>query len=615
MSLKHNHIVSILDKEMGLALDTDLQSTLDAKYVNVAGDTMTGTLTIDTANEDGLVFGSLGTADRAIDLSNCGLSGSDDYPIYIGSSDWWDAAGNLKVGNYVTTNYGVEHQTEMGSGHLYTSRTDGLHLQYAHSAGIRCFSSIAIGNNPELRIYGYTTGAAASNYGTITTSGTNVDLTITSQSGGINFDNENLLTTGTLGAGAATVTTLDTGQGANELYDMNQNVQTTDTPQFARLGLGTAAHATNKLQLPASSIIGSVGAMNIDLVNASDVTLTLQNTGAGVLNIISDGKLQLNSGATETSNLTNSVLLSGVSLSSYDFTWGTSGTVNTYSTIAGNTGYANIYWRSNYTGTTAGYSHELFNFDIDHSGVLADGPGTNDNVYGIRGNANFTGTVNDADANIYVYGAKLLGTYTGATLTSAATVETYGGHFTGTGITGVDTAYGIYAAASGATTNYAGYFSGDIGITGGSIVLVTNGETLTIPYDASRNVIYGSGAAILMPAGLTDIIGIQLVNPATGTQLVWPFAASGTGSSLTGIAFDYTNTRSFFARAGTPYISFYLTTAGGMTLHTGQITIATAKTPASATDTGTTGTICWDSSFLYMCVATNSWERVAIAPW
>ena len=39
----------------------------------------------------------------------------------------------------------------------------------------------------------------------------------------------------------------------------------------------------------------------------------------------------------------------------------------------------------------------------------------------------------------------------------------------------------------------------------------------------------------------------------------------------------------------------------------------TTHTPSSATDTGTTGQIAWDSGFIYVCIATNSWKRVAIA--
>jgi hypothetical protein len=37
--------------------------------------------------------------------------------------------------------------------------------------------------------------------------------------------------------------------------------------------------------------------------------------------------------------------------------------------------------------------------------------------------------------------------------------------------------------------------------------------------------------------------------------------------------------------------------------------------PASASAAGETGDITWDASFIYVCVATNTWKRVAIATW
>jgi hypothetical protein len=37
--------------------------------------------------------------------------------------------------------------------------------------------------------------------------------------------------------------------------------------------------------------------------------------------------------------------------------------------------------------------------------------------------------------------------------------------------------------------------------------------------------------------------------------------------------------------------------------------------PASATATGTTGEIRIDANFIYICTATNTWKRVAIATW
>ena len=43
--------------------------------------------------------------------------------------------------------------------------------------------------------------------------------------------------------------------------------------------------------------------------------------------------------------------------------------------------------------------------------------------------------------------------------------------------------------------------------------------------------------------------------------------------------------------------------------------ITTGAVPASASATGVAGTVAWESGFLYVCVATDTWERVAIATW
>jgi hypothetical protein len=45
------------------------------------------------------------------------------------------------------------------------------------------------------------------------------------------------------------------------------------------------------------------------------------------------------------------------------------------------------------------------------------------------------------------------------------------------------------------------------------------------------------------------------------------------------------------------------------------IRMSTSKTPASAGATGNAGEICWDSSYVYVCVATNTWKRAAISTW
>lgn len=45
------------------------------------------------------------------------------------------------------------------------------------------------------------------------------------------------------------------------------------------------------------------------------------------------------------------------------------------------------------------------------------------------------------------------------------------------------------------------------------------------------------------------------------------------------------------------------------------LNIPNTRTPASAGAPGTAGDICWDSSYIYVCVATDTWKRTAITTW
>jgi hypothetical protein len=59
------------------------------------------------------------------------------------------------------------------------------------------------------------------------------------------------------------------------------------------------------------------------------------------------------------------------------------------------------------------------------------------------------------------------------------------------------------------------------------------------------------------------------------------------------------------------------TISDGVGLHlAGKILrIGTSKTPASAGAAGNAGEICWDADYLYVCIATNMWRRIAHATW
>ena len=45
------------------------------------------------------------------------------------------------------------------------------------------------------------------------------------------------------------------------------------------------------------------------------------------------------------------------------------------------------------------------------------------------------------------------------------------------------------------------------------------------------------------------------------------------------------------------------------------IRIRTASTPSSAGDFGVAGEIRWDANYIYVCIATDTWKRVAISTW
>ena len=59
-------------------------------------------------------------------------------------------------------------------------------------------------------------------------------------------------------------------------------------------------------------------------------------------------------------------------------------------------------------------------------------------------------------------------------------------------------------------------------------------------------------------------------------------------------------------------------TAGGFTTTgtaTTDVLVVGSNVPATASSTGTAGTITYDSDYVYVCIATNTWERAAIATW
>jgi hypothetical protein len=58
-----------------------------------------------------------------------------------------------------------------------------------------------------------------------------------------------------------------------------------------------------------------------------------------------------------------------------------------------------------------------------------------------------------------------------------------------------------------------------------------------------------------------------------------------------------------------------LTDAGIARTNLGAGDVSKAATPSSASDTGTTGQIAWDTDYIYVCTGTDTWKRTAITTW
>ena len=99
----------------------------------------------------------------------------------------------------------------------------------------------------------------------------------------------------------------------------------------------------------------------------------------------------------------------------------------------------------------------------------------------------------------------------------------------------------------------------------------------------------------------------------SGTTLGHVRLGSTSGSML---FFAGNGDRGRFDSSGRLLVGTSLDSGGALLQVNGdRIRVATAKTPASASDTGTTGEICWDASYIYVCTATNTWKRAALSTW
>lgn len=125
-------------------------------------------------------------------------------------------------------------------------------------------------------------------------------------------------------------------------------------------------------------------------------------------------------------------------------------------------------------------------------------------------------------------------------------------------------------------------------------IIVRNGATVTTGYGV-RTTANASGGT------LTTFYDVYLGG-----------LSSGTATNNWGVyQANALNTNYFAAKSG------FGTTAPSCMVDVAddRIRVRTSKTPATSSSVGDAGSIAWDSSYIYICVATNTWKRSPITTW
>lgn len=103
-------------------------------------------------------------------------------------------------------------------------------------------------------------------------------------------------------------------------------------------------------------------------------------------------------------------------------------------------------------------------------------------------------------------------------------------------------------------------------------------------------------------ASIGDVIQVRTLYEepsATGPNTAVQFNGSGVLKGTQGLTFnESTNTLSV-----------------SNTMSVSNFKIAASNPPANNASAGETGMIAWDSSYIYVCISTNTWKRAAIATW
>jgi hypothetical protein len=212
-----------------------------------------------------------------------------------------------------------------------------------------------------------------------------------------------------------------------------------------------------------------------------------------------------------------------------------------------------------------------------------------------------------------------VGTDVGTNLTGTATQNTFTGYEAGKV---ADNASGncLYGHQSGKTMTSAqscscyGVFSGAAITTGLANSLYGASAGIKIE-DGTHNAVFGgaAGSEIIGGNRNTCLGGLSGQGIITASNCVFlGYSAGKSHLDAGGAALYIANGDDGGAYANT---WLYGDSSYNVHLKNGHLILTNTHTPASASATGTAGQVAWDADYIYICIATDTWKRVAISTW
>jgi hypothetical protein len=153
----------------------------------------------------------------------------------------------------------------------------------------------------------------------------------------------------------------------------------------------------------------------------------------------------------------------------------------------------------------------------------------------------------------------------------------------------------------------------DSGFSGNFIDFHTNGGNTIFSVASTGAITVGAISINSASSSIAWTARSRLQTPADGVFTL-------TNNGVTGFSrLNFGGTTSSFVALQSSGTTLTIGTCDGGT-STGNLQVCgnlilAAQTPATSSSAGTAGTFAYDSNYLYICIATNTWRRVAHATW